>query len=116
MTMPNELKPYLKVITRNSYGVCAIYEPHPFRNGAIKEAVEQSGHTMSGNTGIEDTAWCWVYYDWCGNPVGLSDEFPEGEVVDKFTKENLGDQNLADYLNKENQAFVDAWNRRADNG
>ena len=39
-----ELKPYLKVKTaKHIYGVCAIYEPHPFRNSAIKESIEQNG-------------------------------------------------------------------------
>lgn len=94
-------KPYEKVVTRNYYGVCAIYEPHPFRNNAIKSAVEQSGHIYNAHTGIDDDEWCWVFYDWCGNPVGLSDEKPEGETAEKFTKENLGDENLAEYLNKE---------------
>lgn len=105
-----ELKPYLKVVLRNSYAACAVYEPHPFRNSAIKESVEQSGKKMVGNTGIEDTAWCWVYYDWCGNPVGIGEDFPEGEVVEKFTAEKLwGNQSLADYLNIENADFVKAW-------
>lgn len=112
--MPIELKPYKKVITRSRYGVCAIYEPHPFRNCAIKEAIEQSGHVANGNTGIADDSWCWVFYDWCGNPVGLSDETPDGTVVEKFTAENIGSQSIADYLNKENQAAIEAWNRRAD--
>lgn len=95
-------KPYEKVITtRDYYGVCAIYEPHPFRNSAIKLAVEQSGRVYKSNTGINDDEWCWVFYDWCGNPVGLSDEKPEGETVDKFTTENLGNEKLAEYLNKE---------------
>ena len=110
-----ELKPYLKVITRNVYGVCAIYEPHPFRSSAIKEAVEQSGRKTNADTGIKDDEWCWVYYDWCGNPVGLGNEFPDGELVDKITAENIGSQSLADYLNKENEEFVKAWSRRADN-
>jgi hypothetical protein len=56
--------------------------------------------SSSEHTGINDDEWCWVYYDWCGNPIGLSEEMPDGEVVDKFTKENLGSQELADYLNK----------------
>lgn len=111
-----ELKPYLKVITpKHIYGVCAIYEPHPFRNSAIKESIEQNGGVYDGHTGIDDMAWCWVYYDWCGNPIGLSDSFPEGDLVDKFTAENIGSQSLADYLNKENEEFIKAWNRRADN-
>ena len=74
-------KPYTKVINiKDFYGVCAIYEKHPF--GSKNDL-------------------CWVYYDWCGNPVGLGGEMPEGEVVDKFTEENIGRQDLADYLNKE---------------
>ena len=112
----SELKPYKKVITKSGFGVCAIYEPHPFRNSAIQEAVEQSGHTAKANTGISDDAWCWVFYDWCGNPVGLSAEMPNGVIVDKFTEENLGSQSLADYLNKENQSAIDAWNRRVGEG
>ena len=42
---------------------------------------------------------CWVYYDWCGNPVYLSDTQPDGELVPEFTAENIGDENLAKYLN-----------------
>ena len=97
-------KPYEKVVTRSCYGVCAIYEPHPFRDSAIKLAIDQSGRVYKSNTGINDDEWCWVFYDWCGNPVGLSDEKPEGETVEKFTVENLGDKNsdsLVEYLNKE---------------
>lgn len=95
-------KPYTKVITKNFYGACAIYEPHPFRNSTIKEVVEQTGCKMKGHTGIADNEWCWVYYDWCGNAVGISSEMPDGEIVDKFTEENLlGDKSLADYLNIE---------------
>jgi hypothetical protein len=96
-------KPYTKVITtKDYYGECAIYEPHPFRDGAVKDAVEQSGHIYNTNTGIDDDEWCWVFYDWCANPVGLSDEKPDGEVVDKFTAEHFyGYQHLADYLNEE---------------
>lgn len=96
-------KPYEKVITtKDYYGECAVYEPHPFRNCVIKDAVEQSGRTYNSDTGINDDEWCWVFYDWCGNSVGLSDEKPEGEVVEKFTKENLyGNESLAEYLNKE---------------
>lgn len=97
-----DYKPYEKVVTSDCCGaVCAIYEPHPFRNCAIKYAVEQNGGAYNSNTGIKDDVWCWVFYDWCGNPVGLSHERPEGEVVDKFTAANVGDENLAEYLNKE---------------
>lgn len=75
-------KPYTKVLNiKNFYGACAIYEPSPFRR--------------------DDNDWCWVYYDWCGNPVGLGNDMPGGKVIDKFTVENIGSQDLADYLNKE---------------
>lgn len=107
-------KPYAKVLTTNDfYGVCAIYEPHPFRGSAIKEAVEQCGYRMSdckvmGSPLVSDDEWCWVFYDWCANPVGLSEEKPEGEVVDRFTAEHFyGHQHLADYLNEE-PAFMTA--------
>lgn len=109
-----ELKPYLKVITTSKYyGICAIYEPHPFRNCGIKKAVEQAGYTMKGHTGIDDNAWCWNFYDWCANCVGFSDEMPEGKIVDKFTAELFFDnQHIADYLNKENEEFVEEWYKR----
>lgn len=96
-------KPYEKVITSNVWcACCAIYEPHPFRDKSIKAAVEQSGYTYDAHTGINDDEWCWVFYDWCGNPIGLADERPEGEIVDKFTTENLYDnESLAKYLNTE---------------
>lgn len=95
-------KRYAKVVTKEF--LCAIYEPHPFRSGAISEA---TGSAV--NTGIADDEWIWVYYDWCGNPVGTSDEKPDGVEVDKFTTDNLDfswttpecAQNLVDYLNKE---------------
>lgn len=105
----DEMKPYMKILVENMHAICAIYEPHPFRNCAIEEAIKGPA-----NTGIADDAWCWVYYDWCGNPVGLSYERPQGAVVDKFTAENLGIQSLADYLNHENPQNIEAWNRRAD--
>lgn len=97
-----QYKKYAKVITKEF--LCAIYEPHPFRSSAISEAV--GSHV---NTGILDDQWTWVYYDWCGNPVGTSDEKPEGVEVDKFTTDNLDfswttpecAQNLVDYLNME---------------
>jgi hypothetical protein len=95
-------KPYTKVvITKSNYALCAIYEPHSFRNSIIQASLNQDGKTSISHTGVEDDVWCWVYYDWCGNPVGLSDEKPKGETVEKFTKENIGDDNLAEYLNKE---------------
>lgn len=95
-------KRYAKVVTKEF--ICAIYEPHPFRSGAISEAV-----ASSVNTGIADDEWIWVYYDWCGNPVGTSDKKPDGVEVDKFTTDNIDfswttpecAQILVDYLNKE---------------
>lgn len=111
-----ELKPYLKVILEHRFAVCAIYEPHPFRNCVIEEAIKQQGYEMVGRSSVNDNEWCWVYYDWCGNPVGLSDGFPEGVIVDKFTAENIGSQSLADYLNTENEPALEAWKRRMNNG
>ena len=35
-------KPYEKYVLNKGLAVAAIYEPHPFRNVAIKEAVEKS--------------------------------------------------------------------------
>lgn len=87
----------------NAFALCAIYEPHPFRCSVISEAVG-----FKVNTKINDDEWVWVYYDWIGNPVGLSKEKPIGKDVEKFTPNNLGflddDPNgisLANYLNKE---------------
>lgn len=114
--MGTELKPYKKILVKNMCAVCAIYEPHPFRNNVIKEAIEQSGYTPCGSTGVADDAWCWVYYDWCGNPVGLTSEMPEGVIVEKFTEENIGSKSLADYLNYENPEAIEAWSRRAEDG
>lgn len=95
-------KPYAKVLTIDDfYGACAIYEPHPFRHSSMKEVLEQAGYKAPKNMGVPDDEWCWVYYDWCGNPIGMSENIPEGEMVDKFTEENLGSQSLADYLNIE---------------
>ena len=96
-------KKYAKVVT-NGYSLCAIYEPHPFRSSAISEAA--GSHI---NTGISDDEWIWVHYDYCGNPIGLSAEQPEGVEVDKFTTDNLDcswttpecAQNIVDYFNKE---------------
>ena len=97
-------KHYTKVIPNESGCICAIYEPHPFRSCAIAESV---GHPV--DTGVSDDEWAWVYYDWCGNPIGLSIGKPEGIEVDKFTTENLDfswttpecAQKLVDYLNME---------------
>lgn len=107
--MMDELRPYKKVVLTNSCAVCAIYEPHPFRDRSVREAIERSGYKTSDSTGVANDAWCWVYYDWCGNPIGLSEDEPNGTVVDKFTDDNLGSDDLAEYLNHENQDAIDAW-------
>lgn len=95
-------KPYEKVLTIDGfYGACAIYEPHPFRHSSMAEPLKQAGYKVPKNLGVSDDEWCWVYYDWCGNPIGMSEDMPDGEMVDKFTEENLGSKSLADYLNIE---------------
>jgi hypothetical protein len=96
-------KPYAKVIT-NDGCLCAIYEPHPFRSGAISEAMG-----AKVNTDIADDEWAWTYYDWCCNPIGIDYVKPEGIEVDKFTTDNLDfswttpecAQKMVDYLNME---------------
>ena len=99
-------KPYEKYVLNNGLAVAAIYELHPFRNVAIKEAVENSGRDYGdNNTGIEDNAWCWVLYDWIGNPISVGSEIPdelEPRKVDKFTIEHgFASQEIADYLNED---------------
>ena len=42
-------KPYEKYVLNNGLAVAAIYELHPFRNVAIKEAVENSGRDYGDN-------------------------------------------------------------------
>ena len=55
-------KPYEKYVLNKGLAIAAIYEPHPFRNIVIKEAVEKSGYNYGdNNTGIEDDSWCWVF-------------------------------------------------------
>lgn len=87
--------------------IAAIYEPHPFRSNVISEAI---GHSI--DTGIANDECCWVYYDWCGNAIGIGDDLPDGEFVEMFTADNLGCEykystdkenyeRLAEYLNKE---------------
>lgn len=102
-------KPYAKVVDL-PYAICAIYEPHPFRNNVISEAVG-----FDVDTGIYEFEWCWVFYDWCGNPIGTSDEKPDGKDVDVFTIKNLGGfswttiecaQKLVDYLNKNKTSIL----------
>ena len=96
-------KKYAKVIT-NEYSLCAIYEPHPFCSGAISDAVDSKV-----DTGVPDDEWVWVHYDWRCNPIGISEEKPDGIEVDKFTIDNLDfswttpecAKKLVDYLNME---------------
>ena len=99
-------KPYEKYVLNKGLAVAAIYEPHPFRNIAIKSAVEKSGRDYGdNNTGIEDNVWCWVFYDSCGNPIGIGNEILdelEPCKVDKFTMEHrFASQYIADYLNED---------------
>lgn len=101
--MKTKYKPYAKVINLD-YGLCAIYEPHPFRSCSISEAV---GSKV--DTGIKDDEWTCVIYDYVCNPIGLSDEKPKGMDVDMLKVEDLDlswttsecAQNIVDYLNKE---------------
>lgn len=104
-----ELKPYMKICLKGGCAVCAIFEPHPYRVSALPG---------DADIGIGDDEWCWVYYDWCGNPVGIMESYdgmPEGEIVSAFTAENIGNQDLADYLNKEQPEFVAAYYRSRQN-
>jgi hypothetical protein len=102
----------------------AIYEPNPFRPEAILGAVKQSkkrpGKTICLGDGRNvDDDWCWVYYDWCGNPVGLGSEVPEGKLTYKLKPEDfewMGYDNAVrycEYLNKEpNQEMKKEWEMR----
>lgn len=102
-----DLKPYMKVCVKSNGAVGAVYEPHPFRERALPGDLD---------IGIGNDQWCWVFYDWCGNPVGILEEgMPDGEVVPMFTAENVWNQSLADYLNKENPEDVAAWYRSQEN-
>ena len=98
-------KKYTKIIPKDcSFAIAAIYEPHPFSSKSISEAVG-----YPADTGISEDQWVWVYYDWCCNPVCISEEKPDGVEVDKFTTDNLDfswttpqcAQRLVDYLNIE---------------
>ena len=52
-----------------------------------------------------------MYYDFCGNPIGTSEDKPEGTEVDKLTFDNTDwswttpecAQNIIDYLNIESE-------------
>lgn len=105
--MASDLYPYKKIILEKHHAVCAIYEPHPLRKSALP---------VGAGFKISDDEWCWDYYDWCGNLIGISDEEPEGKVVPFFTEESVGSKSLADYLNRVNPAFVRAWKEREESG
>ena len=96
------MTPYKKVLVNDCGAVCAIYEPHPFRKSAMPNGFD---------CGIDDNEWIWVFYDWCGNPVGISNDMPDGKEVQTFTEENIGSQSLADYLNKENSEAIERWRK-----
>jgi hypothetical protein len=119
----NLIRPYVKVIDLvNTYGCVAIYEPNPFRPEAICGAVKQSGKKPGKKINLGDdidSQWCWVYYDWCGNPVGLGEDIPEGRLTYKLKPEDfewMGFDNAVrycEYLNKEpNQDMKKEWEKR----
>lgn len=114
----NLIRPYIKVIDLVTALACvAIYEPNPFRPSAIKEAIESNGKKSdSYDTGVDDNEWCWVYYDWCGNPIGLGKDVPEGRLTYKLKPEDfewMGYENAVrycEYLNREpNQEMKKQW-------
>lgn len=90
----NLIRPYIKIVDLvNDYACVAIYEPNPFRSEALCEAVKQSdkkpGKRINlGDDNIDDQ-WCWVYYDWCYNPVGISKDAPEGRLTYKLVPEDF---------------------------
>ena len=119
----NLIRPYVKIVDLvNNYGCVAIYEPNPFRPEAIISAVKQSGKKPDKiiNLGDDiDSQWCWVYYDWCGNPVGMSADVPEGRFTYKLVPEDfewMGHDNAVnycEYLNKEpNKEMKKEWERK----
>ena len=116
----NLIRPYVKVIDLvNNYACVAIYEPNPFRPEAILGVVQKSGRKPSKviNLGDDlDNQWCWVYYDWCGNPVGLGKDVPEGRLTYKLKPEDfewMGYENAVrycEYLNTEpNKEMIEKW-------
>lgn len=119
----NLIRPYIKIIDlENAFACVAIYEPNPFRPEALSTAVKQSGKKPGqkidlGDDNIDDL-WCWVFYDWCGNPVGLSKDMPEGKLTYKLKPEYfewMGHENsvrYCEYLNKEpNTKMKNEWER-----
>ena len=108
----NLIRPYVKIVDLvNAYACVAIYEPNPFRPEAFIEAVKQSGKKPGKTINLGDDSqsnqWCWVYYDWCGNPIGLGSDIPEGRLTYKLKPEDfewMGYDNsvrYCEYLNKE---------------
>jgi hypothetical protein len=90
----NLIRPYVKIVDLVNMCACvAIYEPNPFRPEAILGAVQQSnkqpGEKFDLGDSNVDNQWCWVYYDWCGNPVGLGNDIPEGRLTYKLKPEDF---------------------------
>ena len=122
----NLIRPYVKVVDLvNHYACVAIYEPNPFRPEAIYEAVKQvnknPGKIQIIDIGdpLNDESWCWVYYDWCGNPVGLGRDVPEGRFTYKLVPEDfewMGHENsvrYCEYLNNEpNTKMIKEWEKK----
>ena len=93
--------PYDKILLKDGIAICAIYEPHPFSTKAINSALKQSGFNQIKSTGITDDKWCWVFYDWIANPIGISDKKPDGKTVEILLVEHgFASQNICDYLNE----------------
>ena len=107
----------------NQYACVAIYEPNPFRPEALSTAVKQYGKKPGKKINLGDNnldnQWCWVYYDWCGNPVGLGMDVPEGRLTYQLKPEDfewMGYDNAVrycEYFNREpNQEMKKEWEAR----
>ena len=113
----NLIRPYVKIYDMECGFACiAVYEPHPFRDSVIQDAVKSIGKKSNQHTGIDNDEWCWVFYDWCGNPVAISDEMPEGKFTYQVKPEHfewMGYDNavrFCEYINKEpNTKAKKAW-------
>ena len=122
----NLIRPYVKVVDLvNIYGCAAVYEPNPFRPaailGAFKKSDKKPDKIINLGNKIDDSDWCWVYYDWCGNPVGTSADIPEGRLAYKLVPEDfewMGYENAVrycEYLNKEpNKEMIEKWRDKYD--
>ena len=120
----NLIKPYVKIVDLiNAYACVAIYEPNPFRPeaivGAVKQLGKKPGKIINLGGSLEDESWCWVYYDWCGNPVGLGRDVPEGRLTYKLKPEDFewmgydNAVNYCEYLNREpNQEMKNEWEKK----